>query len=280
MVASGTHKHTACVTFGSVTTIDHWLPLLRTPGGAQTLHWDNRDLADEAGGRYPVVDGIPRMLPDGALGADDARYQRLYDRLAPLYVANERIGARLLFSMDLRAEQQRMVAGLPIEAGSRVLEVSPGPGVFQPWLAQAVGAGGELAAVDLSWGMVRRCAARTARQVPVPLICQGNGAALPFADGAFDALFHFGGIKLFSEPGQAFAEFARVVRPGGMVFVGDEGVAPDLPDGWRLRFLRRTNPGFDRPPPVPPSQLVVTAQSWVYGGYAFLWTLTRAGVAA
>lgn len=57
-------------------------------------------LTDEAGCRYPVVDGIARLLPAGALGADDARYQRLYDRLAPLYAVNERIRTRPLLGVD------------------------------------------------------------------------------------------------------------------------------------------------------------------------------------
>jgi ubiquinone/menaquinone biosynthesis C-methylase UbiE len=172
------------------------------------------------------------------------------------------------------------VADLPIAAGSRLLEVSPGPGVFQPWLSEAVGPEGAVAAVDLSWGMIRRCAANTRQQVPAPLLCQGNADALPFADGAFDVLFHFGGIKLFSRPRRAFEEFARVVRPGGHVMVGDEGFAPDLPDGRRRRLMARMNPGFDHAPPAPPLQLALTSEEWVYDGYAFLWTLTRADIAA
>ncbi len=263
-----------------MTDLDGWLPLLRSPGGAHELRRADDELVDETGRRYAVEQGIPKLLPAGDLGADDARFSKLYDRLAPVYAANERIGARVLFGMNMRAEQRDLVSKLPIAGGSRILEVSPGPGVFQPWLAEAVGPDGELAAVDLSWGMARRCAALTRRQVPIPLVCQGNGSALPFADGVFDALFHFGGIKLFSDAERAFEEFARVVRPGGHVFVGDEGFAPDLPDTWRRRMMQRMNPGYLREPPSPPPQLALVTESHVYGGYAFLWTLTRVGAAA
>jgi ubiquinone/menaquinone biosynthesis C-methylase UbiE len=220
------------------------------------------------------------LLPAGELLPEDARWTGLYDRLAPVYDRTERWGARVMFGMDLRAQQRAMVSGLGLTRGSRVLEVSPGPAVFQPWLAEAVGADGALAAVDLSWGMARQCAARTRSQAPAPLVCHGDGAMLPFADGAFDALFHFGGIKLFSRPEQALREFARVVRVGGQVFVGDEGYSPDLPDTWRRRMLVRMNPGFLQPPPALPPALALTRESWVYDGYAFLWALTRIDAAA
>jgi SAM-dependent methyltransferase len=51
---------------------------------------------------------------------------------------------------------------------------------------------------------------------------------LPFPDGYFDSAFHFGGLNLFSDKRQAILEMARVVRVGGRVVVGDEGLAPWL----------------------------------------------------
>jgi ubiquinone/menaquinone biosynthesis C-methylase UbiE len=259
--------------------LETWLPVLRSPGGGQHLRRADGDVVDESGRQYPIIDGLLRLLPDGGPTPEDARWAAFYDRMAPVYDRTERWGARLMFGLDLRAEQRAMVAALRLAPGSRVLEVSPGPGIFQPWLAAAVGKDGALAALDLSWGMVRRCAARTRRQVPTPLVCQGDGTALPFADGAFDALFHFGGIKLFSRPDAALREFARVVRVGGQVFVGDEGYSPDLPDDWRRRMLVRMNPGFLQPPPSLPPQLSLVRESWVYAGYAFLWSLTRTDAA-
>jgi ubiquinone/menaquinone biosynthesis C-methylase UbiE len=259
-----------------VENLEAWLPLLRSPGGGRSLHHQGQDLVDDAGGRYPVEDGIPRLLDPEALRGGQARWKRFFDWFAPLYDRSERVGVRVVCGLDLRAEQRRIVESLPIVPGSSLLEVCTGPGVYQPLLAKAVGTQGRLAALDLSWGMVRICAQRTRGQRPVPLVVQGNGAALPFADASFDHVFHFGGIKLFSSPEQALAECARVLRPGGLLFLGDEGFIPTVPArGWRRRLLLRVNPCFRRPPPRVPPQLTLKRQENVYDGLAFLWTIER-----
>ena len=256
--------------------LETWLPLIRSPGGTRALCRHGQDLVDDAGGRYPVQHGIPRLVAAEALRGDDASWNHFFDWFAPLYELNERVGVRLLCGLDLRNEQRRIVESLPIAPGSSLLEVCTGPGVYQPLLAKAVGTQGRLAALDLSWGMVRRCAQRTRRQRPAPFVVQGNGAALPFADATFDYVFHFGGIKLFSSPQHALTECARVLRPGGLLFLGDEGFAPTIrARGWRRRLLLRVNPCFQRPPPAVPQGLTLRKQENVYDGLAFLWTLER-----
>ena len=256
--------------------LETWLPLIRSPGGKSALCRQGQDLVDDAGGRFPVQHGIPRLVAPEALRGDDASWNRFYDWIAPLYEINERVGVRLLCGLDLRDEQRRIVESLAIAPGSSLLEVCTGPGVYQPLLAKAVGPQGRLAALDLSWGMVRRCAERTREQLPTPLVVQGNGVALPFADAAFDSVFHFGGIKLFNSPEHALTECARVLRPGGLLFLGDEGFAPTIPvRGWRRRLLMRVNPCFQRPPPDIPQGLELKKQQNVYDGLAFLWTLER-----
>jgi ubiquinone/menaquinone biosynthesis C-methylase UbiE len=225
-----------------------------------------------------VTADIPRILGAKDVAGDDARWNRFYDWFAPLYEHSERFFSRLLTDLDMRKEQRRLVESLPITRGSTLLEVCTGPGVYQPWLASAVGPQGRLAALDLSWTMLRRCARRTHPQCPVPLCVQGNGATLPFADSTFDFVFHFGGIKLFSSPEMGISECARVLRPGGLLFLGDEGYIPTIPPrGWRRRFIVRMNPGFRRPLPQVPSSLKLEKEETVYDGLAFLWTLRRVG---
>jgi ubiquinone/menaquinone biosynthesis C-methylase UbiE len=48
---------------------------------------------------------------------------------------------------------------------------------------------------------------------------------LPIEDNFFDAAYHFGGINLFSDIKQGLHETHRVVREGGVIQFGDEGIA-------------------------------------------------------
>jgi ubiquinone/menaquinone biosynthesis C-methylase UbiE len=256
--------------------LDSWIPMMRSPGGSQALRRRGEGLVDAAGTPYPVEHGIVRMLGAEAPVGDDARWNRFYEWFAPFYDANERLLGRAFSGVDVVDARRRIVEGLAIDPGCTLLEVCTGPGVYQPLLARAVAANGRLAALDLSFAMLRRCAQRTREQVPRPLLVQANGATLPFADATFDAVFHVGGIKLFSMPDRGVQECARVLRTGGRLFLGDEGFAPTIAArDWRRRILPRVNPGFLREPPAIPAGLALRKQEWVYGGLMFLWTLER-----
>jgi ubiquinone/menaquinone biosynthesis C-methylase UbiE len=196
---------------------------------------------------------ILRCVRTGSLEGRDARFNRLYDRLAPFYDWNDRIGGRV-FGIDTLRERAAIVERLDLRPGTRVLEVSPGPGVYQRLIADRIGAGGLLVELDLSLGMLRACARRARRAGRHPLLVQADAARLPFADDSFDAVFHFGGVKLFNDPQQALAELVRVTRAGGTVAWGDEGFGEHSLLGWRRRALTRMNPGFLEP--VPPSPVV------------------------
>ena len=71
--------------------------------------------------------------------------------------------------------------------------------------------------LDLSLGMLKRAE----RRVPEgPDLVQGDLYDLPFADGSVDAVLHFGIAHVLKDPPAAFAQLARVVKPGGTVHVG------------------------------------------------------------
>ena len=218
------------------------LELIRCPQTGERLVMQGSALLRPDGKSYPILDGIPRLVYPPAAVGDDARWQRFYDWFAPFYDFNERVLGGILAGVNMRQERTCIIEILGLRRGMRILEVSPGPGVYQSDIRASVGNDAEYAAIDLSMGMLTQCQKRN-RHLNIALL-QANGSNLPFADESFDALFHFGGVNLFGEPERALKEFVRVVRKGGIVSWGDEGFSSSFPDGWKKRVLIRMNPGY------------------------------------
>jgi len=97
--------------------------------------------------------------------------------------------------------------------GRRVLELGCGAAAGARWLATQ---GAEVAALDLSAGMLRHAREAADRSsVRVPLI-QADALALPFAAGAFDVVCTaFGAVPFVADSAAVMREVARVLRPGG-----------------------------------------------------------------
>ncbi|HEX8579678.1 MAG TPA: class I SAM-dependent methyltransferase [Allosphingosinicella sp.] len=117
---------------------------------------------------------------------------------------------------------------LALEPGERFLEVGFGGGAL---LRSARAAGAEVSGVDMSQAMVER-----ARGLDVHL---ASAQALPFADGAFDKVASLNSLYFWPDPHAAFAEIARVIRPGGRLVIGFEPAAqlrkyPGHVHGFRL----------------------------------------------
>jgi ubiquinone/menaquinone biosynthesis C-methylase UbiE len=160
-----------------------------------------------------------------------------YDEIVPLHAY---FGAKL-------------VAAAGVEAGDRVLDVGAGRGAITIPAAAAVGADGTVVAIDLSSEMVDRLSAAIEASGLGHVRAEVMDAeVLAFDDDSFDVVT--GGFVLFFIPDRmrAFAEFARVLAPGGRIafstFADDalgypwfmEVVAPFLPDdGPPLDAARR-----------------------------------------
>ena len=242
--------------------------ILRCPQTGEGLQRRDHAYVRADGKFYPVKNGVLSIAYPEVLGAHDASMNKLYRWLAPLYDLNERIGGRLLCGVDMVAGRRRIVELLGLRPGMRLLEVSPGPGVFQPFLRHDLREEGRIVALDLSMPMLRQCQTRSGR-LDVHLV-HGNASCLPFADESFDALFHFGGVNLFSEPAKALAEFVRVVRRDGAVSYGDEGFGKSYPNTVRRKILARINPGFSKARPKVPNGISDIKEHEVYGGLAYL----------
>lgn len=118
---------------------------------------------------------------------------------------------------DFAALAQRVTAGLP--AGSRILEVAPGPG----YLAIEVGRRGayRVTGLDISHTFVE-IANRNAREAHVDIeFRQGNASAMPFPESTFDLILCRAAFKNFSHPVAAMNEMHRVLKCGGRALIVD-----------------------------------------------------------
>ncbi len=184
----------------------------------------------------------------------DRRYRDLYNRIARFYDWFQRIGA-LLRGFSDTGERRKMVARLDLKPGYRVLEVSVGTGSNLPLTAEGVGPGGKLVGLDISAGMLKQCRRKLGRQRLRSDLIEGEAAHLPFADQAFDAVLHFGGINEFGDKKQAINEMMRVARTGARIVISDEGLAPGTRQTLRRRLLMRLIPLYAHEPPtdlIPP----------------------------
>jgi ubiquinone/menaquinone biosynthesis C-methylase UbiE len=112
---------------------------------------------------------------------------------------------------------RRITASLP--AGSRILEVAPGPG----YLAMEITRCGafEVTGLDISRTFVE-IANRNAREARLDIeFREGNASAMPFAENSFDLVLCRAAFKNFSEPLAAMNEMHRVLKPGGRALIVD-----------------------------------------------------------
>jgi ubiquinone/menaquinone biosynthesis C-methylase UbiE len=79
----------------------------------------------------------------------------------------------------------------------------------------------KLTATDVDAEMVARARGRLERFGERALVAQADATALPFPDAAFDVGLSFLMLHHVGRWEQALAELARVVRPGGQLFVYD-----------------------------------------------------------
>jgi ubiquinone/menaquinone biosynthesis C-methylase UbiE len=192
-------------------------------------------LVSPQGRQYPIRDGVPRMIdPDcESFGAEETEQYDLYQAFSDSYDRGVDWLVRF-FREDETALRNRVHDLLELKPDSRVLETGCGTCRDSIHLARRLGARGELFLQDLSANMLelgrRRMASDQARDRERCRVefFEGNAGRLPFADGFFDAAYHFGGLNYFSDKKQALAEMTRVVRCGGKVVCGDEGLAPWL----------------------------------------------------
>jgi ubiquinone/menaquinone biosynthesis C-methylase UbiE len=122
----------------------------------------------------------------------------------------------LLFDFSGRDMARRVETGLAGQESARVLEVACGTGISTEHLWSQLPSETQIVATDLSPAMLGHAIERRGG-LPGVSFQQAPADALPFDDAQFDALVCQFGIMFFDDKPAALAEFARVLRPGGLL---------------------------------------------------------------
>jgi ubiquinone/menaquinone biosynthesis C-methylase UbiE len=160
---------------------------------------------------------VPRRAQKIVAGIYSAGAKRLYEPLV-VHGSFRLLGGRL---NDLVVEQGRRA--VDAAAGGPILDVPVGTAYFTSAVARAHP--GLVAGVDIAEGMARK-AARVARDEGLSnlTVVQASAHDLPFPDEAFRAVLCTNGLQVIPDLRRAVEELARVLAPGGTLFVSVLGV--------------------------------------------------------
>lgn len=120
-------------------------------------------------------------------------------------------------------------------SGKRVLDVGCGDGVLGVRLARD---GADVTGLDSDPLMLEVARRRLVDAKVIAVFVDGKAEALPFPDASFDVVVAVTVLCFVPEPLKAFAEMARVLRPGGRLVIGELGrhslwAAKRSIAGWR-----------------------------------------------
>lgn len=152
--------------------------------------------------------------PIGRVRRSKSAARNWYDALSPWYEA--------LADPFEAAARSAGLELLDAGPGDRVLDVGCGPGTALVDLARAVGPNGTAVGLDLSPGMCREAHDALADAgLEAGSVVAGDGAATPFRDETFDAVFASFVLELFDSPEipSVLAEWRRLLEPSGRLVV-------------------------------------------------------------
>lgn len=204
-----------------------------------------RGMADKNGSNGTVLEEIrgpaphPPLLDYHPAAQDrDGFVRNLFNGSAGSY---DRINAA--FSLGSGAwYRRRALLRAGVRPGVKLLDVAVGTGLVAREAVRIIGRPEDVIGLDLSEGML----ARVRQAVPIPLI-QARAEALPLSDASFDFISMGYALRHVADLVGTFAEWRRVLRPGGRLLVLEIGRPSSRIAYTALRiYLGRIVPGFCR----------------------------------
>lgn len=120
-----------------------------------------------------------------------------------------------ILGLGTGSSYRRKILGFAgLKPGMRVLDVGMGTGLVAKQAADLVGDPCMVTGVDPSPGMIR-----SAKLPGGVTVVEGRAERIPLADGMYDFLSMGYALRHVSDMSVAFAEFRRVLKPGGKVCI-------------------------------------------------------------
>ncbi len=152
----------------------------------------------------------PRSAPTPRRSTEASALSEHADFIGNVPEYYERNLGPVIFSGPAADLARRVVSHKP----ERVLEIAAGTGLVTRLLRDLLPTGARLTATDINPPMldVARTKFRPGEQV---VLQPADASALPFPDGAFDAVVCQFGVMFFPDKAQSYREVHRVLAPGG-----------------------------------------------------------------
>jgi SAM-dependent methyltransferase len=219
----------------------------RNPRTGGALAWSSNGTIVGDGDEFEIVDGIPRFCARDNYAVSFGYQWNHYDRLQ-LDPTGGRGGMseRRLFEETEWPRDMR---------GERILEAGCGMGRFTQHL---VATGADVWSIDYSTAVEAN--ARNNGPRSNLHLAQADILHLPFAPESFDRVLCIGVIQHTADPGRAFDNLARMLRPGGRIAIDSYRL------DWRAPFLGKywVRPLTKRLRPSTLHRLVRAYLAWAY----------------
>ena len=157
---------------------------------------------------------MAEVKPYSADGSKREQVEHMFDAISPKYDLLNRV-----FSLGTdQAWRRRVMRRVAEEPVDRLLDVATGTADLAMLAAKQVR---HVDGADISEGMLAHGREKVQRAglAGRVVLHQGDAAALPFTDGAFDAVTVAFGVRNFEDLPRGVGGMLRVLKPGGRLFV-------------------------------------------------------------
>jgi ubiquinone/menaquinone biosynthesis C-methylase UbiE len=234
-------------------------------------------LSSQNADSFTIENSIPDFTFPRHLAKLDKETRSIYEKLAKEYDKFADIPFKT-FKTPEHDVREKMTDSLNISKSSVVLEVGAGDGRGSEHIVKRLGKEGKLYVQELSPEFLSKAIERLKPYEKQCTIEYSIASAmhLPFADNTFDAMHHFGGFNNFSDPQRALSECVRVVKPGGKIVIGDEGMAPWLRNTEMGKIMMNSNPllKYEFPFDIIPVEARDVKFEWIMMGAFFVLELS------